>query len=59
MLDALDAYLAGDGRLMYLGGNGFYWVTAMDPRRPHVVEVRRGINGTDRGHRNRGNPGSA
>jgi len=46
MLDALENYLAGDGRLMYLGGNGFYWVTAMDPRRPHLVEVRRGINGT-------------
>ncbi len=46
MLDSLETYLAGDGRLMYLGGNGFYWVTAMDPQRPHLVEVRRGINGT-------------
>ena len=26
---------------MYLGGNGFYWVTAVDPERPHVIEVRR------------------
>ena len=31
---------------MYLGGNGFYWVTAMDPARPHLIEMRRGINGT-------------
>ena len=31
---------------MYLGGNGFYWVTAMDTTRPHLVEVRRGLNGT-------------
>ena len=31
MLDALHAYLEEGGRLMYLGGNGFYWVTPMDP----------------------------
>ena len=41
MLAALEAYLNNGGRLMYLGGNGFYWVTAFDPERPHVVEVRR------------------
>ena len=32
MLDALDRYLDNGGRLMYLGGNGFYWVTGVDPR---------------------------
>jgi N,N-dimethylformamidase len=42
MLDALEAYLDAGGRLMYLGGNGFYWVTSIDPTRPHVAEVRRG-----------------
>jgi N,N-dimethylformamidase len=26
---------------MYLGGNGFYWVTAIAPQQPHIVEVRR------------------
>ena len=41
MLDALEAYLQNGGRLMYLGGNGFYWVTSFAPGRPHVVEVRR------------------
>jgi N,N-dimethylformamidase len=41
MLDALDAYLAEGGRVMYMGGNGFYWVTGFDPERPHVIEVRR------------------
>ena len=41
MLDAMDAYLADGGRLMYLGGNGFYWVTSFDPERPHVIEMRR------------------
>ena len=35
-------YLEGGGRLMYLGGNGFYWVTSVDPERPHAVELRRG-----------------
>jgi N,N-dimethylformamidase len=46
MLDALEAYLGQGGRLMYLGGNGFYWVTSVDPERPHMVEVRRGYAGT-------------
>lgn len=46
MLDALEGYLDEGGRLMYLGGNGFYWVTSVDPHRPHVIEVRRGHNGT-------------
>jgi N,N-dimethylformamidase len=46
MLDALEAYLDDGGRLMYLGGNGFYWATSIDPARPHVIEVRRGRRGT-------------
>lgn len=46
MLDALDTHLAHGGSLMYLGGNGFYWVTSQDPRRPHLIEVRRGPVGT-------------
>jgi N,N-dimethylformamidase len=46
MLDALEAWLDGGGRLMYLGGNGFYWVTSLFPERPHVLEVRRGHAGT-------------
>ncbi len=46
MLDALEGYLGNGGRLMYLGGNGFYWVTSIDPARPHVIEVRRGQMGT-------------
>lgn len=31
---------------MYLGGNGYYWVTIRDRRRPHIIEVRRGQAGT-------------
>ncbi len=41
MLDGLEAYLNSGGRLMYLGGNGFYWVTSQFPGLPHVIEVRR------------------
>lgn len=46
MLVALQAYLESGGRVLYLGGNGFYWVTSIDPQRPYRAEVRRGINGT-------------
>jgi N,N-dimethylformamidase len=46
MLDSLEQYLDGGGRLMYLGGNGYYWPIGVDPERPHVIEVRRGQNGT-------------
>jgi N,N-dimethylformamidase len=46
MLDALDSYLRAGGRLMYLGGNGLYWVTTIDPNRPDRIEVRRGRRGT-------------
>ncbi len=32
MLSALEQYLDQGGRLMYLGGNGFYWVTSRSSR---------------------------
>jgi N,N-dimethylformamidase len=38
--DALHSYLDHGGRVMYLGGNGFYWVTIPDPK-GRFVEVRR------------------
>jgi N,N-dimethylformamidase len=41
MLEGLRAYLQDGGRLMYLGGNGFYWVTSMDLEQRHTVEIRR------------------
>lgn len=41
MLDSRDRYLNNGGRLMYLGGNGFYWVTAVDPEDPGQLEIRR------------------
>jgi N,N-dimethylformamidase len=46
MLVALETYLDRGGRLVYLGGNGFYWVTSVDPTRPYMIEVRRGEAGT-------------
>ena len=45
MMTAMDGYLGAGGRMMYLGGNGFYWVTGIDPVRPHICEVRRGVAG--------------
>lgn len=41
MLDALENYLTNGGRVMYMGGNGFYWVTSVHPHAPHVCEVRK------------------
>ncbi|MGX6449347.1 N,N-dimethylformamidase beta subunit family domain-containing protein, partial [Patulibacter sp. S7RM1-6] len=41
MLEAYEAYVGAGGRLMYLGGNGMYWVTGYDPEDPNVIEIRR------------------
>lgn len=46
MLDALQDYLGGGGRLMYMGGNGFYWRVAYSNELPGVMEVRRAEDGT-------------
>jgi N,N-dimethylformamidase len=45
-LDILDGYLHDGGRVMYLGGNGFYWVTSRLDSKPWVIEVRRDNSGT-------------
>jgi N,N-dimethylformamidase len=44
-LDAHAGYLAAGGRLIYLGGNGFYWRIATSPTVPGVLEVRRAEGG--------------
>ena len=41
MLDAVDHYQRQGGRWMYLGGNGFYWVTSLHSQLPGVIEVRK------------------
>jgi N,N-dimethylformamidase len=45
MLDALQTYRDSGGRLVYLGGNGFYWKIALDPAREDIIEIRRGEGG--------------
>lgn len=45
MLDALQTYRDAGGRLVYLGGNGFYWKIALDPVRDGIVEIRRAEGG--------------
>jgi N,N-dimethylformamidase len=40
-LDAFEEHLRGGGRLMYLGGNGFYSAAEIPPERRDIVEVRR------------------
>ena len=40
-LDALEDYLKDGGRHMYLGGNGYYWVTSFAADTTHSIEVRR------------------
>lgn len=46
MMSALKRYLDAGGRLMYLGGNGFYWRVSFHPDMPYVVECRRAEDGT-------------
>ena len=46
MLDAVEQYLATGGRWMSLTGNAYYWPIGIDPERPHLLEIRRGQNGT-------------
>ncbi len=45
MLDGLRDYLAGAGRLAYLGGNGFIWRCAMSDSYPGALELRRAEDG--------------
>ena len=42
-LDAMETYLAGGGRLMYLGGNGFFSVVSFPPDSTHCIEMRREV----------------
>lgn len=53
--NAYNNFARRGGNLMYLGGNGFYWVSAVDAEggHPHRLEVRRG----DVGVRSFGLPG--
>ena len=46
MMDATEDYLAAGGRLMYLSGNGYYWVVSFRTGDMDVMEVRRLDMGT-------------
>ncbi len=46
MLDAFEAYLRQGGRVMYMGGNGFYWRIAYHLTRDGLIENRRATGGT-------------
>jgi N,N-dimethylformamidase len=41
MLDAVQGFVDRGGRLMYLGGNGFYWRISFSDNHPGVIECRR------------------
>ena len=41
MLDATEDYTCAGGKLLYLGGNGYYWVTGVRPDEPWCIEVRK------------------
>ncbi len=45
MLDSLQSFVNGGGRLMYLGGNGFYWRISYHPTLPGVIECRKSEDG--------------
>ncbi|MGH1483530.1 MAG: N,N-dimethylformamidase beta subunit family domain-containing protein [Geminicoccales bacterium] len=44
-LDALQDYRDGGGKLLYLGGNGFYWRVALHESEPGAIEIRRAESG--------------
>jgi N,N-dimethylformamidase len=45
MWDAFDAYRQRGGRIMYLGGDGWYWRIAYHPVCPGIIELRRAESG--------------
>ena len=45
MLDALADWQRNGGRLMYLGGNGFYWRVSFSDDWPGAMELRRAEDG--------------
>jgi hypothetical protein len=46
MWDAIHSYTRNGGRLMYLGGNGFYWRIAFNKTIPGIIETRRAEGGS-------------
>ncbi|MDT2006629.1 hypothetical protein FXW78_22130 [Rhodococcus opacus] len=40
--EAIEQYIDGSGKVMYLGANGFYWVASYTDEQRNGIEVRRG-----------------
>lgn len=45
MFDSIKGYTDRGGRLMYMGGNGFYWRIAYSDAAPGAIELRRAEDG--------------
>jgi N,N-dimethylformamidase len=43
ILDAFQDYVGSGGRIINLGGNGYFWVTSYKQPRRHLIEIRRGL----------------
>ncbi len=46
MLVAYEAYQQNGGRWIYLGADGFYWISQYHPDNGNIIEVRKGEAGT-------------
>ena len=46
MFEAVFDYTHQGGRLMYMGGNGFYWRVSYHNSKPGVIEIRRAEGGS-------------
>jgi len=46
MFAAYEKYQQDGGRWIYLGANGFYWISEYHPDNPNIIEVRKGEAGT-------------
>lgn len=45
MMRALEGFTASGGRVLYLAGDGFIWVTSTDTGRPYILECRKDMAG--------------
>ena len=55
MLTAYKAYQQAGGRWLYLGADGFYWVSQYHPDDSNIIEVRKGEAGTRAGQQTQEN----
>lgn len=46
MYAAFESYQLAGGRWIYLGADGFYWISEYHPDNPNIIEVRKGEAGT-------------